>query len=356
MPGSVPIRALVVDDSATARALLSSILSHDPEITVIAEAASGEAAVEAAQRLRPTLITMDVHMPGMDGLEATRQIMSIAPTPIVIVSTSTTNSEVNLSLDAMAAGALTVIAKPEGPGSPGFNTRRSEFISLVRAMSEVKVVRRWTSRSALAGTTRSSSQASSRTPEKTAQVVAIAASTGGPAVLQNILRKLPADFPLPILVVQHIARGFAGGLAEWLADGSSLRVKLAEDGEPLRKRTVYIAPEDRHLGVTQGGVVVLSNAAEIGGFRPSATFLFRSIASIYGSQSAAVILTGMGRDGVDGLADIALSGGQIIAQDEQSCVVYGMPQEAVRAGLVDTILPASQMAAYLAKLRQRRSA
>jgi two-component system chemotaxis response regulator CheB len=289
----------------------------------------------------------------MDGLEATRQIMSVAPTPIVIVSAATTYSAVNLSLDATSAGALTVIAKPEGPGAPGFTTRRAEFISLIKAMSEVKVVRRWNRRPT---PPESALRAPGGLPAKTAQIVAIAASTGGPAVLQNIFRKLPAEFALPILVVQHIARGFVAGLANWLVDGSSLRVKVAEHAEPLRQRTVYIAPENHHLGVSHGGSVLLSTAPEIGGFRPSATFMFRSVAGVYGSQAAAVILTGMGRDGVDGLADISRAGGQVIAQDEESSVVYGMPQEAVRSGVVDTILPASQIAGYLAKIRQRRSA
>ena len=243
-----------------------------------------------------------------------------------------------------------MIAKPDGPGVPGFNARRTEFVSLIKAMSEVKVVRRWNRRPTPPGAPPGSSV---RAPEKPAQIVAIAASTGGPAVLQNIFRNLPGNFQLPILVVQHIARGFVGGLVDWLSEGSPLRIKLAEDSEHLRKRTVYIAPEDRHLGVKPGGLVSLSTAPEIGGFRPSATFMFRSIANVYGAEAAAVILTGMGRDGVDGLADVANSGGQVIAQDEQSCVVYGMPQEAVRAGVVSTTLKASEIAGYLAKIKRR---
>lgn len=348
---ATPIRVLIVDDSATSRALLSAMLSHDPGISVVGEVDSGEAAIEAAQRLRPSLITMDVHMPGIGGLEATRQIMSLAPAPIVIVSSAASHSEVNLSLDATAAGALTVVAKPAGPAAPDFESRRSAFLSLVRAMAEVKVVRRWNRRVTPVD---ASSPPRVTRPTGTAQIVAIAASTGGPAVLQHLVRSLSPDFPLPILVVQHIARGFVDGLAHWLGSDASVKVKVAVAGEPLRRGTVYIAPEDRHLGVQTGGTVLLSNAPEIGGFRPSGTFLFQSVAAVYGAQATAVILTGMGRDGVDGLVDVARNGGHVIAQDGDSCVVFGMPQEAILAGVVDTIIPGAQLPAYLAAIRPRR--
>lgn len=347
-----PIRVLVVDDSPTSRALIVMMLESEPGFEVIGQAASGEAAVEAAQRMRPSLITMDVYMSGMSGLEATREIMSVAPAPIVIV-TSVTPGSASLSLDATAAGALTVVAKPEDVASQGFEFRHAEFISVMRSMAQVKVVRRWSPQAPKITPVRSTIVPSA---VRSAQVIAVGASTGGPAVLMDIFRRLPADFHLPILVVQHIARGFTAGLAEWLASGTRLKVKLGVHGETLRRGHVYLAPEDRHIGVNPGGTMLVSNAPAIGGFRPSASFLFQSVASVYGRETAAVILTGMGRDGVDGLESVHAAGGQVISQDEASCIVYGMPQQAVRAGVVDTILPGDQIGSYLRGITVRRSA
>lgn len=296
------IRVLIAEDSATARALLVSILSAEPDITIVGEARTGTEAVEMAQRLQPDLVTMDVQMPDLDGIEATRQIMTRSPRPILVVS-ATASTDVELSLEATRAGALMLIAKPEGARSPRFETERHQLVSMVRALAQVKVVRRHGNPmpvpSAGVPTPRSVPQivpswrrASGEVPE----VVAIATSTGGPAALRTILAELPAGFPLPILVVQHIARGFTGGLAHWLSGDSALRVKLAEYGEPARAGTVYIAPDDRHLGVRRDAAgqlrIQLDNAKPVGTFRPSATYLFRSCAEEVGRGVLAVILTG----------------------------------------------------------------
>jgi two-component system chemotaxis response regulator CheB len=339
------IRVLIAEDSKTVRQLLVSILTAEPEFQVVGEASNGVEAVELAQRLRPDVISMDIHMPVLDGFEATKEIMSLAPTPIVIVTSRAAHGDVELSLDATRAGALHVLRTPDSPGAPDFAARRAEFVSMLRAMAAVKVVRRRT----ITAAPRVPAP-SGRVRRDAVHVIAIAASTGGPAALQQILMMLPRDFPLPILIVQHIAVGFCDGLADWFGRSSNLRVKVACHDEPLAPRTAYIAPDHVHLGVSRDARVILSDGTPIGGFRPSATYLFRTAASSFGAGVAAVILTGMGRDGVEGLREVRTAGGIVLAQDEASCVVYGMPGEAVRAGLVDEVLPVHAVAHRLAAL------
>lgn len=341
------IRVLVAEDSVTVRELLVAILESDPEIRVVGQAKNGVEAVELANRLRPHLITMDVHMPLMDGLEATKEIMVQAPTPIIIVSSSASGPDVELSLNALRAGALMLVAKPDDPQSPLFDGRQGQFVTMVKAMADVKVVRRWSRRTAAAARPREPPTTISRRPLR---VVAVAASTGGPAGLQQILQALPPDFPVPILAVQHIAQGFVEGLATWLNSSCGLRVMVAEHQVPLRARTVFLAPDDRHLGVGRSGGVELSDAQPIDGFRPSATYLFESVARAFGSGVLGVVLTGMGKDGVAGLHTLKAQGGQVIAQDEASSVVYGMPGETVAAGLADAVLPLEEIARKLQEL------
>jgi two-component system chemotaxis response regulator CheB len=352
------IRVLVADDSATSRALLVGLFAAESDFHVVGEAKNGQEAVDMAERLGPDLITMDVQMPIMDGLEATKQIMVRSPRPIIIVSSTAREHEVKLSLEATRAGALMVLPKPEGPASAGFASDRRQIVSMARAMSQVKVVRRHGAAASIAAR-----MPPSRTPMSTPTIrpqqgairlIAIAASTGGPAAIQTILAELPRSFPVPILIVQHIARGFTTGLAHWLAGDSALDVRVAELNELALPGAVYIAPDDRHIGCRIDGAgairIVLDNAPPVGAFRPSASYLFRSVAESLGPNALSVILTGMGDDGIAGLRAAKDAGGKVIAQDEASSVIYGMPREAARAGVVDAVVALNSIARRLMEL------
>jgi two-component system chemotaxis response regulator CheB len=341
------VRVLVVDDSPTTRRLLVEILRADREIDVVGQAADGLEAVEMVKRLRPDIVTMDVQMPNLDGFAATKRIMVETPTPILI-TTSVDPRGLSVSLEAVRMGALAVHGKPGDPLAPGFDEEARELVRQVKAMSRVKVVRHYNPEPARVPVTHSPSLAALH--DVPAEVVAIAASTGGPAAIHSILAALPADFPIPILVVQHISRGFSPGFAGWLDKASAVRVKLAEEGEGLRPGTVYVAIDDHHLAVTPSRRIHLSTADAVGGFRPSGNVLFESVAAAFGNRAVAVILTGMGRDGVDGLRAIRRLGGRTIAESEATAVVNGMPGAAVSAGLADFILPLDQIRAALGDL------
>jgi two-component system chemotaxis response regulator CheB len=337
------IRVLVVEDMPTARQLVLGILSADPEIQVIGQAADGGEAIELVRRLRPDAITMDVMMMPMDGIQATARIMSERPTPIVIVTSLDVN-EVALSMRALGAGALAALPKPRGPGSAGFAEDARRLVTTVKAMARVALLRR-----PVAHAPPPASPGPRPGPGGRGRAIALAASTGGPAALQRILSRLPAGLPAPVLIVQHIALGFAEGFARWLGSAGPLGVQVATDGAPLVPGGVLVAPDDRHLGVSPDGRrAVLSTAPPVGGFRPSGTHLFQSVATAFGASSVAVILSGMGRDGVDGLARLHAAGGRVLAQDAGSSAVHGMPGAAIEAGLVDAILDPDGIAGRIA--------
>lgn len=341
-----PIRVVIIDDIASARDLLLAILQNAEGITVVGTGTNGEEAVRLTKRLRPDVITMDVVMPTMDGLEATRHIMRECPTRIIIVTASLMRAGEDLTFKALRAGALTVLRKP-GLADP---ETCEKLVHTVRLMAEVPVVHHW-GRTSKSSPKRPVTLPPKQIPnDREITMVGIAASTGGPSALASVLAPLPADFPVPILAVQHITQGYATGLAEWLNGETALQVALAEHGTRPQAGTVTIAPDDYHLQINRQGRIELSKEQAYRGLRPSANNLFKSLAASYGPQAIGIVLTGMGDDGADGLENLHNAGGITIAQDQESCVVYGMPHEAMLRNAVDQVLNPVQIATMLTKL------
>jgi two-component system chemotaxis response regulator CheB len=340
-------RVIVIDDAGADRLLLREVLARDPSIDVIGEGVDGEAAVELSGRLDPDVIVMDVLMPRTDGFAATTRIMAERPRPIVLVS-SAFPSEAASAVRALAAGAVSILEKPGAPTSEGFDRRAKELVRTVKLMHGVNLVRRRGPTPAVLPQSAGGARAALVDgPTTDVRVIAIAASTGGPRALADVVGRLPGRFPAPILVVQHIGSGFERGLVVWLREETALDVMLAEDGARPKPGQLLIGPSGLHLGLTRSGKVELSRAAAIGGHRPSATFLFRSVARVHGEHAIGVILTGMGRDGVAGLAEMHAAGAYVIAQDEATSIVYGMPREAVVRGYVNAELPVEDIAPHL---------
>ncbi len=347
------IKVLVVDDSQVVREFIAHVLGSDPGIRIVGTAGGGEEALEAARRHRPAVITMDVHMPKMNGVDATRLIMETCPTPIVIVSGSSDPGEL-ATFQAIEAGALAVLRRPAGIGHPDHEMTAAELVRTVKTMSEVKVVRRWSQARREASAPPAGRLDAVRRPSKIS-VVALGASTGGPPVLQTILAALPKDFPAPVLIVQHMAAGFIQGFVEWLARSSSLPVRLAAQGEPLLPGRVYVAPDGYHMEVKRGGTISLTLEEPQNGLRPSVSCLMRSAAEVYGASAVAGLLSGMGRDGAEELKRMKDIGALTIVQDRDSCVVHGMPGEAIRLDAATLVLPPERIAAVLAGLANDRN-
>lgn len=329
------IRVLVAEDSPTTREMLLEVLAADPEIEIAGVATNGMEAIRLTEQLHPDVVTMDIHMPLLNGFRATREIMTRTPTPVVILSQYVHTRDVTRCLDAYRAGALTVMPQLPGPGDPEYPAAVEQLRATIRECAGAMVPRLWRIARSTSGS-------------EAAQVVATAVSAADAPLFGQILSSLPADFPAPILVVPNVGRRFSEAFAAWLARNTALDVRMAADGEPICTGTVYVAPDDRHLGLTVGGDcrMQLSTADPIGGFRPSALFLFESVAGAFGPSSLALVFPGMRENAVMGLCALALEGGRILAvrTDEGSCRSRAA---SLAVAIADAALPPERLAAEL---------
>jgi two-component system chemotaxis response regulator CheB len=335
------LRVLVVEDSLTVRRYLCDVLSSDPDIEIVGEAEDGKRAVELCQALAPDVITLDMFLPVMSGLSATEYIMAHFPTPILIVSSSVNRGDLFKMYDALAAGAVDVLEKPAGDASDaGWDQK---FLAAVKLVAKIKVITHPRARLGLLGRpTQHPAPLPAPARRGGEKVVAIGASTGGPGALVEVLQAIPKPFPLPVLVVLHIGELFAGALADWLGDQTQHRVEYARGGEPLADTAgrIVLAPPGQHL-IIKNGELRLTRDPERHSCRPAVDSLFDSIASELAPGALACLLTGMGRDGAEGLLRIRRAGGRTIAQDEATSIVYGMPREAALLGAAERVLPLS---------------
>ncbi|MBF0152594.1 MAG: chemotaxis-specific protein-glutamate methyltransferase CheB [Magnetococcales bacterium] len=368
------IRVLIVDDSLTSRELLRGILESDPEIRVVGVAASGAEVIAMVERSPPHVVVMDINMPGMNGYEATQRILERHPLPIVICSAAWQSEEAVNSLRAIDAGAVTALPKPQGPGSPNYQKLASRFIRLVKAMAEVRVIcRRAVVQTPsqvktlpasdchvdLSSVSLPFSSLSLEISELCARrrggvdIVAIGASTGGPPVIKAILGGLDRSLSVPVIIVQHIADGFLMAMTQWLENELARPVRIASDREKLEGGVVYFAPDQFHLGVRQGVVVLDGHTPPKHGLRPSVSHLFRSLAAHYRERAVGILLTGMGRDGAEALKLMRDQGALTIAQDQESSLVFGMPGEAIKMGAAQLVLSPERIIATLNSLLAR---
>ena len=349
------IRVMIVEDSRTVRELLRHLIGADPRLEVVAAVETAEEGIRLLPTAAPDVISMDIRLPGMNGFEATLEVMARRPTPIVVVSASVDADDLQISLNALRAGAVAVVEKPVGARHQDYEAMAGRLCDQLAGMSQVRVIRQRIDRQVTFGraeggrgkadvaTNQGGSSSAFRPPPSPFSMLGVVASTGGPNALTQLLGELPADFPLPVVLVQHITSCFLDGFVTWLADVINRPVKVAADGEAARPGTVYVPPADAHLHV-RGARLWWGREDPVCHQRPSGTTLFRSMARTLGPAALGVLLTGMGDDGAEGLRDIRAAGGYTIAEDESTAVVYGMPAVAVRLGGVCESLPLPRIA------------
>ena len=348
------IDVLVAEDSAVLRMFLVHLLESDPRIHVVGAVEDGQSALDFVLKSKPDVVLMDVHMPGMDGFEATRRIMQTQPLPIIICSATAGARDVIVTFQALDAGALACIEKPVGREHASFETTARQMVEMVKLMSEVRVVRR-TPRAQPAPWASAGPALGALGRPARVKVIGIGASTGGPPVLRTILAGLPKNFSVPILVVQHIAHGFLPGMAEWLSEATALRVQIAVHGMAPLPGHVYLAPDDFQMGTGSSGEIIVTREEPENHLRPAVSFLFRTLARTYGPAALGVLLTGMGRDGATELKQLRDAGAITIAQDRESSVVHGMPGAAIAMGGATHVVAADKIADVLTALANERS-
>ncbi len=349
--GMKKLRVLVVDDSALMRKLIPQMLEADPWIEVVGTAMDGNFCLKKIEELSPDVVTLDLQMPGMNGIDTLKEIMRRKPLPVIVVSSHSTDGA-SVTFKALGLGAFDFVTKPRDASTHMAETA-AELIAKIKAAADCKVVRPASGMGALARPEKISTGKSAPRPTK---LVAIGISTGGPQALEFLLAQLPPDFPGTIVVVQHMPEGFTDMFARRLDEVCSLRVKEAQSGDILQAGRVLICPGSRHMKVkrlTMGDVVVLNDEARVNGHRPSVDVLFNSVAEEFGKQAVAVLMTGMGDDGADGLGAVKRAGGMTIAQSEESCVVYGMPKAAVERGYAIRVVALDLLPATLQALCNR---
>lgn len=343
-------RLLVVDDSALTLEIVRRMLADVQEIELVGTARSGMEALELIKKLDPDVICTDFHMPGMDGIALTREVMAWKPKPILVMSASVQADQEENIFRMLQAGAVDILAKPNGGMTMDYGAMSQDLVQKIRILSGVKVMRR--SPPSVSQSTPSSNLLSENEMAPAGStIVGIGSSTGGPQALERILSGLPKDFPMPILCVQHITDGFINGLVGWLASSCKIAVKIAQQGEKPKSGVAYFAPDDLHLELDAGGRLDLTALHPVAGHRPSVDQMFSSIARIHGATGVGVLLTGMGQDGAVGLLRMRRAGAFTIAQDESSSIVFGMPKRAIEMGAVVTVLPLDSIAWRLMQIK-----